>query len=285
MDNRQAIIFSLWMGTILAWISACAPVNTPTPTPNPTASLTPTLFTPRIAESTPTPHQCQEQRGQVKKRAFDSIALPQYQLYLPPCYDFDPERYYPVLYLLHGAGFTDEQWIRLGTAEKADALIAAGEMPPIIIVMPYDKYSTYLVDDDDFGEVFVEDFLPYIDENFRTDRRAIGGLSRGAGWAIHYGLTRWELFSAIGAHSAAIFKGDKSKLDDWLAAIPAEQIPAIYLDTGDQDPDWRITLSFADLLTEMGIPHEWRFFTGTHDEDYWHAHIEAYLRWYGKVLR
>jgi len=287
MDNRQAIILSLWITTILAWISACAPINTPAPVPEPTIPLTATQPTAAVVESTPTPKQCQEQRGQVERRAFPSIALPQYTVYLPPCYDFDPKSAYPILYLLHGASFTDEQWIRLGATEKADELISAGEIPPLIIVMPYDKYSTHLVDDDEFGEVFIEEFLPYIDETYRTDpaRRAIGGLSRGAGWAIDYGLTRYELFSAIGGHSAAIFKGDESRLDNWLAEIPAEQLPAIYLDAGDQDPDWRIALAFADLLNEMGIPHEWRFFTGSHDEEYWRAHLSEYLRWYGNILQ
>ncbi len=192
---------------------------------------------------------------------------------------------YPVLYLLHGAGFEDDQWIRLGVAETTDHLIVDDEIPAYLIVMPYDKYSTRSVDKDDFGDVFVDELIPYIDENYRTiadaEHRAIGGLSRGGGWAIRYGLTRWELFGAIGGHSAAIFYRDGSKLDDWLSEIPRNSLPQIYLDAGDKDQALSIVFSFVDLLAEMGIPHEWRLYAGLHDEAYWGTHVEEYLRWYG----
>ena len=271
---------------MLTWISACSPLHalTPTPTATPVLSATPTMVTSALVEPSPTLAGCFEQRGQVETVAFDSVALPQFHIYLPACYDADVETHYPVLYLIHGAGFEDDQWIRLGVAETADNLSAE-----FIIVMPYDKYSTHTVDQDNFGDIFIDDLIPYIDENYRTlaerEHRAIGGLSRGGGWAIRYGLTRWELFSAIGGHSAVIFYRDGSKLEDWLAEIPRDSLPQIYLDAGDKDQALSIVFSFANLLAEIGIPHEWRLFSGFHDETYWSAHIEEYLRWYAEVLK
>ena len=291
MDKRQAPIFFLVLGTALAWISSCVPLNalTPTPEATPFLSATPTESTPALVESSPTPSGCVEQRGQVEKIAFDSVALPQFHIYIPACYGTDTETHYPVLYLLHGAGFEDDQWIRLGAAETADNLIAAGEIPAYLIVMPYDKYSTRSVDKDNFGDVFVDELIPYVDENYRTiadtKHRAIGGLSRGGGWAIRYGLTHWELFSAIGGHSAAIFYSDGSKLEDWLSEIPRDSFPQIYLDAGDNDQALSIVFSFVDLLAEMGVPHEWRLYAGLHDEAYWGAHVEEYLCWYGEILK
>jgi enterochelin esterase-like enzyme len=287
MDNRQAALIFIWMTAILAWISACAPLNEPQPTPAPTARFTPTRPAPTRVPSTSVPHQCTEKNGTVSQIPFDSVALPQFQIYLPPCYDFEQQSRYPVLYLLHGASFTDLQWIRLGASHAADALIAAEEIPPLIIVMPYDKYSTNLVDEDDFGEVLIEELLPYIDARYRTrsEQRAIGGLSRGAGWAIRYGLTQPELFVAIGGHSPAIFHQDQANLDDWLSAIPANKLPALYLDAGDRDQEREVGLKFVEILSQAGIPHEWRLYTGLHNEDYWHAHIKEYMRWYGNALR
>lgn len=293
MDNRQAFIFSLWMGTILAWVSACSPLNAQTPahTPIPVSSATPTLSTPALVESSPTPEGCferSEQSGQVHRVTFDSTALPQFHIYLPACYDADHETRYPVLYLLHGQGYEDDQWLRLGVAEQADRLMAAEEIPAYLIVMPFDKASWRSVDDDEFGEALVDELIPYIDENYRTiaerESRALGGLSRGAGWAIRYGLTRWELFDAIGGHSAAIFYRDNGKLDDWLAEIPADSLPKIYLDIGDQDKERGSVFLFVELLAEEGISHEWRLYTGNHDEAYWGAHVEEYLRWYGDIF-
>ncbi|MBT3188824.1 MAG: hypothetical protein HN736_13095 [Anaerolineae bacterium] len=290
MDKRQAHIIFLWVTVILTWISACTPLNTPAPAPmaTPTLSASPTPSTPTVVASTPTPAGCIEQRGQVHRVTFDSAALPQFHIYLPACYDANLETHYPVLYLLHGQGFNDDQWLRLGVAERADRVMSAEEISAYLIVMPFDKASWRNVDDDEFGEVLVNELLPYIDENYRTlptrNKRAVGGLSRGAGWAIRYGLKRWKLFGAFGGHSAAIFYKDYSRLDDWLAEIPSNALPKIYLDIGDQDKERGSILQFVDLLTEEGVPHEWRLYTGNHDEIYWATHTEEYLRWYGEVL-
>ncbi len=207
--------------------------------------------------------------------AFDAVSLPSYHIYLPPCYGFDPETRYPVLYLLHGANYTDDQWLRLGATEGN---------PNFIIVMPFNKYSLRLVDDDEFGEIFIEDFLPFIDEAYLTrdeaKYRAIGGLSRGGGWAIHYGFTRWALFGAVGAHSPAIFYKDHNKLEKWLAEIPADAMPRLFVDVGDKDQELNSVISFEAMLNAQNIPHTWRFYTGFHDENYWAAHTQEYLAWY-----
>ena len=38
--------------------------------------------------------------------------------------------------------------------------------------------------------------------------------------------------------------------------------------------------ALESLLTELGIPHTWHLYPGTHDEAYWHDHVPAYLLWY-----
>ena len=296
MDKRQVFFYKskpyrssrpVWFViffAIFAWLLACKPI-TPIPPASPTPILARVAFTTAptpaptsvTAASSPTPEKCSETRGQVQSHAYNSVLLPNYHIYLPPCYDFDEEAHYPVLYLLHGANFEDDQWVRLGIEE---------ESPEYIIVMPYEKYSLRPTYETEFGEIFINDFLPYIDRNYRTQRdkkyRAIGGLSRGGGWAIRYGLTRWDIFGAFGAHSPAIFYQDYARLNDWLCEIPADSLPRIYIDTGDKDQNFLIIADFGNLLAENKIAHTWRLYLGFHNERYWRAHVAEYLRWYGE---
>lgn len=249
-----------------------------------TTNQLPTAF----LDTTPTPSSCLEAGGRLEKGALDTNLLRQpleYSIYLPPCYDQQPHRRYPTLYLIHGQSFTDDQWIRLGAGDTADKLIQRGAIPPLIIVMPRDR-TWEQPTQDKFGEAVVDQLIPFIDHSYRTysgrQSRAIGGLSRGAGWAVHLGLSHWELFGAIGAHSLPVFWTDTPHIAAWLDSIPPESLPRIYLDIGDKDRPaiMNSAIWFEQLLTRMKIPHEWYLFSGYHEEAYWRAHIEQYLRWY-----
>lgn len=206
-----------------------------------------------------------------------------YRVYLPPCFQDLTGQRYPVLYMLHGLNAGDDQWERMGIGVTADALIAAGQIEPLIIVMPEDNDSLQPTQSH-FGQALVEELVPWIDSHYptRTDRlgRAIGGLSRGAAWAIHIGLTDWRLFGAIGAHSLALFWTDGEEINQLLGSIPWDGLPKIYMDIGTKDLDLESTTSFEERLMALHIPHEWHLFPGFHDEDYWKSHLEDYLRWY-----
>src|SRR5690606_15011659 len=145
---------------------------------------------------------------------------------LPPCYHELSDRRYPVLYLIHGQSYTDDQWDRLGADEKAGELIAAGEISPISQVMPRDR-SGVQPSRHKVGQVLAESLVPIHAEQYRTipDReyRAVGGLSRGASWSIHLGLSHWELFGTIGAHSLPVFWEDTKYIRTWLDSIPREK--------------------------------------------------------------
>ena len=210
-----------------------------------------------------------------------------YRVYLPPCYNQQTERRYPVLYLVHGQSYNDDQWERLGAGKIEDRLVPSGELPPFIIVMPYDRYGGEPTESG-FGQAVMEVLMPYVDETYRTipDRkhRAVGGLSRGAGWAVHFGIGYWELFGAVGGHSPAIFHTDAMEMRTWLDAIPPGSAPRIYLDIGDRDRPviMESAIWFEKLLDEKDIPHEWYLFSGFHNEEYWSSHLEGYLRWYAQ---
>src|ERR1700755_3405199 len=68
-----------------------------------------------------------------------------YLVYLPTGYETSKLNY-PVLYLLHGNAQKASDWVTSGHIQQtADKLIASGEMPPAVIVMP-DAGTTWYVD-------------------------------------------------------------------------------------------------------------------------------------------
>ena len=153
-------------------------------------------------------------------------------IYTPPGYDKNTRKHYPVLYLQHGAGEDETGWGRQGYAGFImDNLIAEGKALPFIIAMEYGgnpfagggrptnaaptsagttnravagpggrafNFSA-------FEKVLIEDFIPYVDANFRTvakqSHRAMAGLSMGGMQTRGITLGNPDKFSHIGVFS------------------------------------------------------------------------------------
>jgi len=241
-----------------------------------------------MPETTSTPQGCRETTGLIDKGVITTKLLDKpmrYNVYLPPCYSTAQPKRYPVLYLLHGQNYDESQWLRLGAASALDRLIASQAVPSFIIVMPFD-YSYKQPTEYGFEEAFIQLLIPQIDLTYRTfkdaSQRAVGGLSRGGAWAIRLGTRYPELFGAIGGHSPSIFYVDMDTLAVRMFSIPSDQLPRIWLDAGDSDSEYETVTSFEKFLTQNNIPHEWHGYIGWHDEAYWSAHVEEYLRWYAE---
>lgn len=140
---------------LFAGLSACTP-STPL-APSVTVSVKTPTITPIAATRTPIPPSatpspsptptvdCSIVPGLIVKGIIQTTLLPKpmtYRVYLPPCYLEKPDLRYPTLFMLHGQTYNEDQWIRLGVPTTMDKLIMAGEIPPFIIVFPYDY--TYL---------------------------------------------------------------------------------------------------------------------------------------------
>jgi enterochelin esterase-like enzyme len=148
-----------------------------------------------------------------------------YAVYVPPDYASSTRRY-PVVYLLHG--YTDDEsgWIQFGeVGGAAERAIAAGEIPPMIIVMP-DGGVTWYIDDAAgqvrWEEMFVREFIPHIDATYRTrpsrEFRGLAGLSMGGWGTLVQSLRHPELFAAGAAFSAAVWPDDEvvgMKQENW----------------------------------------------------------------------
>jgi len=298
------LFFPLWLVSLLIVLVlvACSPVSRaeiassqpnqvpstiPTPSVIPSNTPLPVLTSnpPRLASTTPS--GCMDRQGSIENRRIDNDLLGyplQVTVYLPPCYDPQAKAGYPLLVLLHGQSMTQEVWLRVGVPGVADRLIASAEAPPFLILMPYEQYYLEDLPESKFGRAVVEVLLPWADAEYRTCQpracRAIGGISRGAVWAMQIGFSDWQQFGAIGAHTLPMYPFSAAKLLNLSRQISPAPLPRLYLDSGTLDRYHKSAMDFEQLLTQLHIAHEWHVFEGGHDEAYWGANIENYLRWY-----
>lgn len=142
-------------------------------------------------------------------------------VYTPPGYDANASMRYPVLYLQHGGGEDERVWWQAGRANLIlDNLIAAGKAKPMILVMetsnlpgPFpgrgpgkDPYHLdYPRGGGIYGQLMVNDLIPWIDSHFRTltdkDHRAMAGLSMGGYMTEAVTMANLDKFSYAGLFS------------------------------------------------------------------------------------
>lgn len=285
------------------------PTVTPTPLPPKLPTSTPRPFTsklltsslilptaaslaPKVVPPTTAPLQttstinvsatnCKEGKGYtVTDYVASRITYPstRVQIYLPPCYNESSARRYPVIYLIHGMGQDETIWAAIGAQGIANAQITSGQFPPFIMVMPAEQGSTGAT----LGRAIASEVVPYIDSRYRTlaDRshRAIGGISRGANWAIYTSLTYVGIFSKTGIHSVGGITA--YEFENYIERAPENLIPNFYIDVGESDGARWIAQSMDRILTQEQIPHDYHTAPGGHTRSYWAAHIGEYLRWY-----
>ena len=135
-----------------------------------------------------------------------------YTIYLPFDYE-SSNRYYPVVYLLHGYTDNDMGWIQFGEANMiADEAIANRGIPPMILVMPDGGVSWYINNYDNsvrYEDFFFQEFIPYIEKTYRIRSekryRGIAGLSMGGFGTLVYSLKHPDMFSGCAAFSPAVY--------------------------------------------------------------------------------
>jgi S-formylglutathione hydrolase FrmB len=139
-----------------------------------------------------------------------------FTIYLPPDYD-SSDRYYPVVYLLHGYSDNDTGWLQFGEANRiADEGIANGTIPPMILVMPDGGVSFYINNFDGsvpYEDFFIKEFIPQIESSYRIraerQYRGIAGLSMGGFGALVHAMRHPDLFVACAAFSAGVRTDDE----------------------------------------------------------------------------
>lgn len=140
-------------------------------------------------------------------------------VYVPAEYEANPDKKYPVLYLVHGWGEDENGWSIQGhMANIMDGLIAAGKAVPMIVVMPSGDIKTnsdVREASGDIMQIYINDLIPYIDKTFRTltdkENRAMAGLSRGGFQTCLTVSGNMDKFGWMGTFSGFFARGD-----DWI---------------------------------------------------------------------
>lgn len=140
-------------------------------------------------------------------------------VYLPPSYDHDESRRFPVVFVLSGfAGrgrmlLNDNPWSP-PLDVRMDRLIAAG-CAEAILVMPdaFTRYggSQYLNSSATgrYEDHVIEELVPHVDARWRTlgsrDHRAVAGRSSGGYGALVLAMRHPDVFGAAASHSGDVY--------------------------------------------------------------------------------
>ncbi|MFM1813889.1 MAG: Endo,4-beta-xylanase [Pseudomonadota bacterium] len=260
--------------------------------------------------------------GELQRHSFQSERMGRefhYTVYLPDDYRAG-QKSYAVLYLLHGAYGTDGSWTRLGQVHKtADSLIAAGDVPPFIIVMPGCKGCWWVDEGGSKSQsVFWHELVPEVSRKFRVigrrEGRFVAGNSMGGYGAIRYALLYPERIAAAAALSPAIyaesppkfsavrrqrpFVGEKGRFnaDSWHANNYPSLLPSyllqpyrvgFYLASGDHDRlgiAFETALLFKRLFDAGQRNVELRIRNGGHTWQLWRENMRGALQFLGQYM-
>ena len=244
---------------------------------------------PRFDELQSVPH------GELHIRTYYSTPLKKTRklyVYTPPQYDSEPGRRFPVLYLRHGSGDTEENWSDTGRAGVIlDNLLAQHKAAPMLIVMPNgDTDGSWAGGSSPEGiemlsQELLSDIIPMIDKVYRVapgrENRAITGLSMGGGQAFTIGLKHMDLFAWVGEFSSGLVSDTEFRLDKHLPGFvdhPDDvnrKLKLLFLSCGTEDPRFPGQLDLADNLKQHHIRYVWYPTPGVHEWKVWrHALAE-----------
>ncbi len=221
-------------------------------------------------------------------------------VYLPPGYDTNPTRRYPVLYLLHGfpgKPLAFLETVQLGVVE--DTLVAEHRAQPLILVMPFgstgqftDKeWANGYAPHEGWATFVSRDVVHAIDSRYRTiasgSARAIGGLSEGGYGAINIALHNPREFGVVESWSGyelpdrirSIFGANLGLLPQndpmtQLASVAAQlraQHAYFWLYSGASDTLRGQNAQFSRELARERIPHTFFEVAGGHNWALWRA--------------
>lgn len=239
---------------------------------------------PAFYDAQPVPH------GDIRTHWYHSKSLGtarRLTVYTPPGYDKDRSVRYPVLYLFHGANADENAWYRLGRANLIlDNLLAAREIRPFIVVMPFGygvpPNGPQADNTAKFGQDLIQDVIPFIESTYRAipnrDHRAIVGLSMGGGQALTIGLNNAELFSHVGGFSSGLGNAANYSKTYAKAVASADELNRklrlVWIGCGTEDGQFAQSKSFSEFLTANNVKHTFRETTGAHTWMVWRRYLK-----------
>ncbi|MCQ2112105.1 MAG: esterase [Bacteroidaceae bacterium] len=203
-------------------------------------------------------------------------------IYTPPHYDQNPNKKYPVFYLISGTTDTEEVYFKVGKVNFIlDNLIAEGAAKEMIVVLPYGNPSLYFPKGtntfqmgDIFSKTLINEIMPFVEKNYRTinekDSRAIGGFSRGGNQGLANGLANLDKFSYLCSYSS--FTSPQSSPEVYAnGADTNSKIKLFWLGVGTDDFLYQNAKEYMDLLDKSGIKNTKEFTTDKHGHTWMNA--------------
>jgi predicted alpha/beta superfamily hydrolase len=198
-------------------------------------------------------------------------------VYVPRAFHQDPQRFFPVLFLHDGQNLFDPKtsyikgnYWRVG--ETADAMIASGEVEPLVIVGIYNKGPKRIdeytpVEDrrlgggkaDAYGQMLVEELRPFIAQQYRTlagpENCGMGGSSLGGLVTLYLGLRYPDVFGKLAVLSPSVWWRDRVILR-FVAQLPRKTDQRVWLDIGTKEG--KRALVDARALKRLLMKKGWR---------------------------
>lgn len=278
-----------------------------------------------------------EVKGKLAFETFKSASLGRdvpYSIYLPPSYETKTDARYPVVVFLHGLFEDEKRWTAAGRGvEVLDKLIDEKKIGEMIVAVPdaargFGFYTNAKNGGEKWEDAIVADFVPFLDSKYRTvaDRkgRALLGCSMGGYGAIKIAFRHPALFSAVAAHSPALFPADLEQLPEYAEnlinnpksflnkpirqtfgdpidaqfwkennpffIVEQDKTPKdlkIYFDCGETDRFSfdKGTKALHELLEMKGVPHESALRPGSHGWEFIHDNLPRSFEFIDKAFR
>ncbi|HEY2461601.1 MAG TPA: alpha/beta hydrolase-fold protein [Candidatus Acidoferrum sp.] len=227
-------------------------------------------------------------------------------VYLPPGYNDQPWRSFPVLYLHDGQNLFDGatsfvpgmDW---HVGDTADDFIQTGAVQPLIIVGIYNTGKSRINEytptrapklgggrADRYAKFLVEELMPFIQSEYRVERgpqsTGLGGSSLGGLVSLYLGLKLPHIFGKLAALSPSVWWNQRV-IHRFAAGAPVDPRPRIWLDIGTREGP-RIVQDvehFRDVLLQKGWRlgedlHYQRVEGAEHNEAAWARRVGPFLQ-------
>ncbi|MDO4214800.1 MAG: alpha/beta hydrolase-fold protein [Bacteroidales bacterium] len=221
-------------------------------------------------------------------------------VYLPAGYEKNVNKKYPVLYLLHGAGGDEDEWVNYGrTCQILDNLIAQGKAEPMIVVMPnghidfeaapgessmglYKPFHPAMMNGE-FEQAFPE-IMKFVESTYRVQadkaHRAIAGLSMGGFHSFHISRLYENTFDYVGLFSAAVGmtkpEGVYANQDATLKKQIANGVKLYWVGCGTEDFLYKNNADMRAMFDRMGLKYTYRESGDGHVWKNWRLYLSEF---------
>lgn len=220
-------------------------------------------------------------------------------VYTPAEYEQNPNKKYPVFYLVSGTTDTEETWYKVGRVNAIlDNLIAQGKAEPMIVVMPYGymlkgtpRPASMAAADmyNDFATELTSAIMPFVEQNYRTindrESRAIAGFSRGGGQSLFSAFANLDKFAWVASYAAFLtdeVMATKFPQLDQNPSILNRELRLLWYGVGTSDFLYNDVKANWEYLDNKGINYKKKETSGGHTwmnaRDYLYETLQLFFK-------